>query len=101
MADVKSQPMTLTWVGKQGVRSSEGFEVQCVGRFEIEYREGGQVVTVPVERGSFGGGPSVSIPTNAFEFWDHYRVPNSKEKQAEMFRNFKAAMVFQGVTVDG
>ena len=74
--------------------------MQSVGRFEIEYREGGQVVTVPVERGSFGGGPSVSIPANAFEYWDNYRVPNSQEKQAEMLRNFKAAMAFQEVTVD-
>lgn len=92
--------MTFTWLGKQGAQSSEGFAVQSVGRFEIEYREGGQVVTVPVERGSFGCGPSVSIPANAFEYWDNYRVPNSQEKQAEMLRNFRAAMAFQEVTVD-
>jgi hypothetical protein len=92
--------MTFTWLGKQGVQSSDGFAVQSVGRFEIEYREGGQVVTVPVERGSFGGGSSVSIPANAFEYWDNYRVPNSQEKQAEMLRNFKAAMAFQEVAVD-
>ena len=92
--------MTFTWVGKQGVRSSDGFEVQSVGRFELEYREGGQVITIPVEHGSFGGGSSVSIPANAFEFWDKYRAPNSKERQTEILRNFVAAMAFQGITVE-
>jgi hypothetical protein len=92
--------MSLTWINKQGVRSSDGFEVQSIGRFEIEYREGGQTVTVPVERGSFWGGPLVAIAPNAFEYWDNYRVPNSKERQAEMLRNFKAAMEFQGVKVE-
>ncbi len=92
--------MSLTWINKQGVRSSEGFEVQSVGRFEIEYREGGQALTLTVEHGSFGGAPSVAIPRNAFEYWDNYRVPNSEEKQAEMLRNFKAAMEFQGIKVE-
>ena len=92
--------MRFTWIGKQGARSSDGFEVQSVGRFEIEYREGGQVVTVPVEHGSFGGGPSVSIPAHAFAFWDNFRVENSREKQGQMLANFKAAMAFQGIAVD-
>ena len=92
--------MSFTWIGKQGARSSYGFEVQNVSRFEIEYREGGQVVTIPVERGSVGDVPSVSISSEAFEYWDNYRVANSKEKQAQMLANFKAAMAFQGVAVD-
>jgi hypothetical protein len=92
--------MTFTWIGKQGARSSDGFEVQSVGRFEIEYREGSQVVTVAIEPGSFGGGSSVNIPPNAFEYWDNYRIPNSQERQAQMLCNFKAAMAFQGVTVE-
>ena len=92
--------MSFTWINKQGVRSLEGFEVQSVGRFEIEYPEGGQTVTVPVEEGSFGGGPSVAGLANAFEYWDNYRGPNSKERQAEMLRNFKAAMEFQGIKVE-
>lgn len=92
--------MTFSRINKQGVRSSEGFEVHSVSRFEVLYLEGGQSVTVSVEQGSFGGGPSVSISPTAFEFWDNYRVANSKEKQAQMLANFKAAMAFQGVAVD-
>ena len=92
--------MSFTWIGKQGARSSDGFEVQSVSRFEIEYREGGQVVTVPVEHGSDGGGASVSLPANAFAFWDNFRIKNSREKQSQMHANFKAAMAFQGIAVD-
>jgi hypothetical protein len=92
--------MTFTWIGKQGARSSDGFEVQSVDRFSIEYREGGQVVTVSVERGTIGATPCVSISTKAFEHWDNYRPANSAEKQAKMLANFKAAMEFQGIAVD-
>jgi hypothetical protein len=46
----------FTWMGKQGVRSSDGFEVQSIDRFSIAYREGSQVVTVYVEHGSYDGG---------------------------------------------
>jgi hypothetical protein len=92
--------MSFTWIGKQGARSSDGFEVQSVSRFEVAYREGGQVVTVPVEHGSYGGGPSISIPVNAFAYWDNYRAENSREKQDHMLANFKAGMEFQGVAVD-
>ncbi len=74
--------------------------VQGVGRIEIEYREGGQVVTIPVEHGFVGGSSSISIPTSAFEYWDNYRTPNSQEKQADMLRNFKAAMAFQDIAVE-
>lgn len=90
----------FTWLNKQGVRSSEGYEVQSVDRFSIEYREGSRVVTVAVERGYFGGGPSVSISPKAFERWNHSATRNSVEQQAQMLRNFKAAMQFQGVVVE-
>lgn len=90
----------FTWLNKQGVRSEEGFEVQSVGRFAIEYREGAQVVTVDVERGSFGGGPSVAIRPDAFVYWDNSRLANSLEKQAKMRANFVAAMKFQDIAVE-
>ena len=89
----------FTWMGKQGVRSSEGFEVQSIDRFSIAYREGSQVLTVFVQHSSFGGGPSVSIERNAFAYWDNLRLGNSPEKQAQMRANFVAAMKFQGITV--
>ena len=92
--------MTFTWIGKQGARSSDGFEVQSVDRFSIEYREGRQVVTVSVEHGALGATPCVIIGAKAFEHWDNYRPSNSEEKQAKMLANFKAAMAFQGMAVD-
>lgn len=32
----------FSWINKQGVRSSNGFEVQSVDRFSIAYRKGSQ-----------------------------------------------------------
>ena len=88
------------WLNKQGVRSSAGFEVQSVERFAIEYREGSMVVTVPVEQGFYGGGPSLSIPSDAFARWNGASFTNSAEKQNQMRANFTAAMAFQGITVE-
>lgn len=87
----------FTWIGKQGVRSSEGFEVQSVDRFSIAYREGSQVVTVYVEREGDG---RLAIERGAFNRWDNLQMTNSPEKQAQMRRNFVAAMDFQGITVE-
>lgn len=92
--------MTFSWVTKQHVRSDAGFEVLTHGRFEMQYREGVQVVTIPVEDGFFGGGPSISISGNAFEFWDNHRTRNSREKQDAMRQNFKAALAFQGLKLE-
>jgi hypothetical protein len=88
----------FTWINKQGVRSSEGFEVQSTGRFTIEYREAGRVITVYVEDG-YQGGPCVDIADNAFQQWDHSALINSLEEQARLLRNFKRAIAFQGVPV--
>lgn len=94
------QQHMFTWLNNQGVKSSDGFEVQSVDRFAIEYREGSLVVTVPVELGSYGGDSSVRIPATAFTRWDNYRPVNSPQKQAQMRANFVAAMHFQNVTVE-
>ena len=90
----------FTWLNKQGVKSSEGFEVQSIGRFSIEYREGSQVVTLHVESGNYGGGPSISVARDAFAHWDHLRLTNPPAKQAQMRENFVAAMKFQGIAVE-
>lgn len=87
----------FTWLNKQGVRSSDGFEVQFIDRLEVEYREGAQVVTVHVEPGFYGGGPSVSIGPHVFAHWNHSAVLIEPAKQAQMLANFKAAMAFQGI----
>lgn len=86
----------FTWIGKQGVRSSDGFEVQSIDRFSVAYREGSQVVTVYVEREGDG---MMAITKDAFSRWDNLRMTNPPEKQAQMRENFVAAMKFQGITV--
>ena len=90
----------FTWLNKQGVESSDGFVVQGTGRFTIEYREGNQVVTLQVDHGSYGGGPSVNIAADAFSYWDHLRLTNTPTKQAQMRENFVAAMAVQGIAVE-
>ena len=88
----------FSWLNKQGVRSTEGFDVQGTGRFTIEYRERGRVITVNVEPG-IQGGPCVAIDENAFERWDGSSTLNPSGEQARLLKNFKEAMAFQGVPV--
>ncbi len=92
--------MTFTWLNKQGVRSSEGFEVQCTSRFTIEYREGRRLKVIDVERVLVAGKPGVGIKASTFERWDNSSVPNSPAEQARLLRNFRAAMEFQGMEVE-
>jgi hypothetical protein len=92
--------MTFTWLNKQGVRSSEGFEVQCTGRFTAEYREGRRIKVVEIESVVIAGRPGIAIKRNTFECWDNSSIPNSPEDQARLLKNFKAAMEFQGLAVD-
>ncbi|MGQ0511073.1 MAG: hypothetical protein ACT4P9_10710 [Betaproteobacteria bacterium] len=79
----------FTWLNKQGVRSSEGFEVQSVDRYTIEYREGGKTISVPVEMGA-----RTVTDEEAFGRWDppFNTVSISDEKRQQIFRNFNAAM---------
>jgi hypothetical protein len=84
----------FSWINKQGVRSSDGFEVQFTGRFTVEYREGLRHLVVDVEGGSAG---DISFSPRAFERWANDSVPNSKEEQARMLKNFLEALAFQGL----
>lgn len=102
-SDVKFKAMadTFTWLNKQGVRSSAGFEVQTVDRFTLEYREGAKVVSVPIEPGYSAGRSCVLLGEGAFSRWD---PPLSglligPERQSQMLKNFTAAMEFQSVGV--
>jgi hypothetical protein len=78
----------FTWIGRQGVRSSDGFEVKRIDRFSIAYREGSQVVTANAEREGDG---TMTIESDAFRRWDNLRITNSREKQAQMRKNWAAA----------
>jgi len=92
--------MTFTWLNKQGVRSSEGFEVQRTSRFTIEYREGRRIKVIDAEPVIVAGKPGVSIKANTFERWDNSSASNSPDEQARLLKNLRAAMEFQGVEVE-
>lgn len=89
----------FSWLNKQGVRSSAGFEVQFTGRFDAEYREGHKVVSIYVEDGvGDRGEPCVIVKKNAFIKWnDGELIPPDKQKL--MFENLKAAIEFQGLAL--
>jgi len=74
--------MTFTWLNKQGVRSSEGFEVQFTARFTAEYREGRRIEVVAIEPVIIAGRPGVAIDPNTFERWDNSSIHNDAEEQA-------------------
>ena len=84
----------FTWLNKQGVRSTEGFEVQFTGRFTAEYREGARYLVVDVEGGANG---LLDFSTKSFEKWANSSMRNSPEEQARMIKNFMAALEFQGL----
>jgi hypothetical protein len=91
---VEQHCVMFSWINKQGVRSSEGFEVQFTGRFTAEYREGLRHLVIDVESGADG---DISFSPRAFERWANDSVPNSKQEQARMLKNFLAALAFQGL----
>jgi len=87
------------YINKQGVESDQGFIVQFVGRFEVEYREDAGVISIYVEPDYT---PSqefcLQIDSDAFTHWiDGASVPF--EKQSEIISNFKAAMRFQNIKI--
>jgi beta-lactamase class D len=84
----------FTWLNKQGVRSSEGFEVQFTARFTAEYREGARHLIVNVEGGANG---LISFNAAAFGKWANSSMRNSPEEQQRMLKNFMAALEFQGL----
>jgi hypothetical protein len=86
----------FTWMNKQGVRSDKGFEVQSTGRFDLEYREGANIVSIYVESGLIGGLPSLSIEPDAFLRWDS-GIAIPKDEQTRLFENLRAALAFQGL----
>ncbi|MCP3852161.1 MAG: hypothetical protein GY694_18265 [Gammaproteobacteria bacterium] len=92
--------MKFTWLNKQGVESSEGFIVQCVGRFESEYREKGKVMTIGYEHGVGGGKSLLLLKKAAFRRWDNDTTLLSNSEQDRIYNNFKKAIEFQGMGID-
>jgi hypothetical protein len=78
----------FTPINKQGVKSDQGFEVQVVDRFTIEYREGGKTMSIYVE------GDKEMLSDYLFSKWDppfsHIQIPEERQKQIR--QNFNAAL---------
>lgn len=81
-------------MNKQGVPSTEGFEVQFTGRFTVEYREGPRHLVVDIES---GGNGLINFNAMAFEKWANASMINSRADQARTRKNFMAALEFQGL----
>jgi hypothetical protein len=78
----------FTPISKQGVRSDQGFEVQVVDRFTIEYREGGKTMSIDVD------GDTAMLSDHLFSKWDSpfSHVPIPGERQRQIRQNFNAAL---------
>ena len=90
----------FTWLNKQGVQNDKGYIVQCIGRFEIEYREDKKRLSIYIEHGNLRTGkPCVIIRSEEFNRWeDGIQISDLKKK--EILKNFKDAMEFQGIGVE-
>jgi len=84
----------FSWINKQGVRNSSGFEVQRTGRFTMEYREGTRHLVLDVDGGDNG---LINFDAKAFEKWTNSSIMNSPDEQKRIFNNFMAALKFQGL----
>lgn len=86
-------------LNKQGVQSDEGFIVQSINRFVIEYREGSKSISVFVERGVLKNGRAfVSISSDDFKKWND-GFPIEGKGQERILENFKKGMEFLGASV--
>ncbi len=87
----------FTWLNKQGVKNESGLVVQFTGRFDAEYRDRGKKVTLYVEDGLLNDQPCISVEPDAFQHWDGETATIPPEEQAQMFKNLREAMEFQGL----
>ncbi len=86
--------MNFTWLNRQGVESDAGFILQCVGRFEWEYREGEKVISLSGES-IVGGG------NHGFAFSrDWLPSPLSNEQRLRVQQNVTAAMNFMDLKAE-
>ena len=84
----------FTWLNKQGVRGSSGFELQRVDRFTMTYREGGNVITIEVENGIIGGKYAVLMSEGALSRWDD-GIPLNDATHLQVLENIRDALAFQ------
>ncbi|OQX04956.1 MAG: hypothetical protein BWK73_34795 [Thiothrix lacustris] len=88
-------------LNKQGVRSSEGFEVQWVSRYAIEYREGRNILTLKGDIGRAGARAGFILERSSINHWDNDIMKRefSDEKKQQILDNFKSALNFQNLDV--
>jgi hypothetical protein len=89
--------MAFTWLNKQGVKSSYGFELQFTGRFSAEYRTAGKIIEFYVE--SANGDIVVyesSMKKVAEGAADHLGIEDIYDK---IVQNIREAMEFQGLNL--
>lgn len=89
----------FTWITKQSVKSSDGFELATVERFRKQYSEGTKVITFFADVGSVGGVYTFDVAKNAFEKWDGGESI-TKEKQKIIRQNVADALEFQGLALE-
>ncbi len=91
--------MTFTWLNKQGVRGSSGFELQREDRFTMTYREESNVITFEIENGIVGCGKyAVLLSPDALTRWDDGR-PINEDKQKQVLGNIRDALAFQDLAL--
>lgn len=89
----------FTWLNKQGVKSDQGFVVQSIDRFVIQYSEAMGTIDVTVEYGFKEGTYFVYIYDKEFYQWNDGRKI-SGEKKTQILNNFIEALAFMGIGVE-
>jgi hypothetical protein len=79
---------TYTWLNNQGLRSSDGLDVQYTGRFSLEVRWGLRRRELDVE----GVLRPEDVDTYHFEKWDNSSVPNDLAEQQRVLKAVRAAL---------
>jgi hypothetical protein len=83
-------PAPYVWIHKQGVRSSEGMEVQYTGRFTVEVCWGKRNKTLEVE----GVARPQDFGPDTFEKWDNSAVSNDPAERQRILSMFRGALAF-------
>jgi hypothetical protein len=86
--DASAAPVSYVWLNKQGLRSSEGLEVQYTGRFTIEVRWGSRTKCLEVE----GLAQPHDFSPSTFERWDNSAIVNDLHAQKRIFAAFQSAL---------
>ena len=79
---------TYSWLNNQGLRSSDGLEVQYAGRFSLEVRWGLRKCVLDAE----GVVRPEDVNAHHFEQWDNSSVPNDSTEQQRILKAVREAL---------